>query len=94
MRLTKESMGNTLVRSACHGDEEVMDMLPGQDDTNANEPNEMGQTPLWLAARSGHKPHNWTSDFRVDPGLDRVWLGRAWRSGVWVGSGRPDCKPG
>jgi len=40
------------------------------------------------------KPRNWASGFRVDPGLDRVGLGRVRGAGVWVGSGRPSCKPG
>jgi len=40
------------------------------------------------------KPRNWASGFRVDPGLDRVGSGRVRGAGVWVGSGRPSCKPG
>jgi len=40
------------------------------------------------------KPRNWASGFRVDPGLDRVGLGWVRGAGVWVGSGRPSCKPG
>jgi len=40
------------------------------------------------------KPRNWASGSRVDPGLDRVGLGRVWWPGVWVGSGHSGCKPG
>ena len=44
-------MGNTpLGLAACYGDEEAVEMLLGQDDTKVDEPNEEGQTPLWLAA--------------------------------------------
>jgi len=46
------------------------------------------------SGRTPTKPRNWASGFRVDPGLDRVGLGRVRGAGVWVGSGRPSCKPG
>ena len=46
-------MGNTpLGLAACYGDEEALEMLPGQDDTSVDEPNEGDQTPLWSSARN------------------------------------------
>ena len=32
--------------------------------------------------------------FSGRPSLDQVRLGQVWRSGAWVRSGHPDCKPG
>ena len=53
-----------------------------------------GNTAQGIGKRQGNKPRNWASGFRVDPGLDRVGSGRVRGAGVWVGSGRPSCKPG